>query len=369
MSVAGTAGVLCAAAGVGIALGFPATWLMIRVARRIGYVDHPGAHKSHEQSMPYGGGVAIAAATVIPVGLAMLLSPGLDPVWLEARLGAEAAALCGGLRLRLPEGVTILVGALVMHVMGVVDDVRPLGPYPKLLVTVAVGLLVSVYGGVHVADFAGRPAAIAMTVLWIVVVCNAFNFLDNMDGLSAGVAAVCSVFLVAAGLLAGQVLVPALACLFLGALLGFLHFNFPPARVFMGDAGSLFVGYMMAVLTAMTTYFDSRGGGTPYALAMPLIILAVPLYDFASVVFIRLAEGRNPMRGDQRHFSHRLVERGLSRRNAVLTIYLAAAATGLSATLLPGADLRQSVTLTVIVALVLAIIFILESPLRTRHAR
>ena len=138
--------------------------------------------------------------------------------------------------------------------------------------------------------------------------------------------------------MAGQVLVPALGCVFLGASAGFLIFNFPPARIFMGDAGSLVVGYMLATVSVLTTYFQSGHGTPPYALAMPLVILAIPLYDFTSVVIIRLLEGRNPMKGDQRHFSHRLVERGLSRRFAVLTIYLATATTGLAATLLPGAE-------------------------------
>jgi UDP-GlcNAc:undecaprenyl-phosphate GlcNAc-1-phosphate transferase len=164
--------------------------------------------------------------------------------------------------------------------------------------------------------------------------------------------------------MAEQVFVPVLACIFLGAVLGFWVFNFPPARIFMGDSGSLVVGYMLATTSVMTTYFRSGTDTPPYALAMPLVILAVPLYDFVSVVGIRLAEGRNPLRGDQRHFSHRLVDRGLSRRFAVMTIYLATATTGLTATLLPGADLRRTLTVAFIVMMVLGIIAILESPAR-----
>ena len=155
-----------------------------------------------------------------------------------------------------------------------------------------------------------------------------------------------------------------MGCVFLGAMGGFLAFNFPPARIFMGDAGSLPIGYSLAVLSVLTTYYESGSGAPPYALAMPLVILAVPLYDFGSVVVIRLFEGRNPMKGDQRHFSHRLVDRGLSRRFAVLTIYLATAATGLCATLLPDATPRETLTIGVIVLAVLAIIAILEMPLR-----
>jgi UDP-GlcNAc:undecaprenyl-phosphate/decaprenyl-phosphate GlcNAc-1-phosphate transferase len=185
-----------------------------------------------------------------------------------------------------------------------------------------------------------------------------------MDGLSSGVAAICLIFFIVCGLLAGQVLVPALGCVFLGALLGFWVFNFPPARIFMGDAGSLLIGYLLAVMAIMTTYFESGTGGPPYALAMPLVILAVPLYDFASVVLIRVAEGRNPLKGDQRHFSHRLVEHGLGKPFAVLTIYLATATTGLAATLLPGADLRRTLTVAIMVLMVLGVIAILESPPR-----
>jgi UDP-GlcNAc:undecaprenyl-phosphate GlcNAc-1-phosphate transferase len=135
----------------------------------------------------------------------------------------------------------------------------------------------------------------------------------------------------------------------------------------MGDAGSLMIGYMLGIVSIMTTYYQSGAGGdSPYALAIPLVVLAVPLYDFASVMVIRISEGRNPMRGDQRHFSHRLVERGLSRRAAVLTIYLATATTGLAATLLPSADLRETITIGVLVAMVLWIVAILESPPRRK---
>jgi UDP-GlcNAc:undecaprenyl-phosphate GlcNAc-1-phosphate transferase len=141
-------------------------------------------------------------------------------------------------------------------------------------------------------------------------------------------------------------------------------FNFPPARIFMGDAGSLLVGYMLALTSVLTIYYPTPNPVPPYALAMPLVILAVPLYDFVSVLTIRFREGRALMQGDQRHFSHRLLERGLSKRGALFTIYLATAATGLLATLLPGANLRETVTVVAAVVSVLAIVAILEAPLR-----
>lgn len=350
-------------AGV-LALSAILTVLARRVALRLDFVDQPGGHKSHRTPTPYGGGSAIFLAAWLALGMALLLAALLPDRWLTAEFGALASAYVGGMRARTTQLLVVLAGGFALHLLGLWDDRHPLPPLRKLAVVIAVALFVAIVGRVRIAEFAGPEISIILTTLWFVVIVNAFNFLDNMDGLSAGVASICLVFLTVCGLMAGQVLVPALGCVFLGASAGFLIFNFPPARIFMGDAGSLVVGYMLATVSVLTTYFQSGQGVPPYALAMPLVILAVPLYDFTSVVIIRLLEGRNPMKGDQRHFSHRLVQRGLSRRFAVLTIYLATATTGLAATLLPHANLRQTLTVVAIVLMVLAIVAILEAPLR-----
>lgn len=356
--------VLIGAALTSFVLSVGLTWFARRVARRIGFVDRPGGHKSHREPIPYGGGLAMFWAATLPIGGVVLAALLAEDNWLRERCGEYVRALAGGLREKSLPTLLILGGALVMHVLGLIDDVRPLGALPKLATIVGAALALSIFGEVRLATALGAPASIALSVLWIVVVTNAANFLDNMDGLSAGVGGICTLFLVICGVMAGQVLVPGLGALWLGAIGGFLIFNFPPARIFMGDAGSLVLGYMLAVLSILTTYYESAAGSPPYALAIPLVVLAVPLYDFASVVVIRLLEGRNPLRGDQRHFSHRLVQRGLTRRFAVLTIYLATAATGLCGTLLPGATTAQVLVVLAIVASVLAIIAILEAPLR-----
>lgn len=354
---------LVAAGGASLLLSMVLTIVAMRVARRLDFVDHPGGHKSHARLTPYGGGSAVFFAGWLPTTVLLILivtaGDGITQLF-----GESLKPYLGGLRQQAAQTLIILAGGAVLHVLGLIDDLRPLGALPKLAIMVVVGLFVSAVGGLRIAEFLGPVASILVTTAWIVVITNAFNFLDNMDGLCAGVACVCTAFLVICGVMAGQVLVPGLACIFLGAMLGFLVFNFPPARIFLGDAGSLLVGYMLAVVSILTSYWHSGVGHPPFALAMPLVILAVPLYDFTSVVLIRLIERRNPLRGDQRHFSHRLVERGLSRRSAVLTIYLATAATGLGATLLPSAGLREAVTILVLVAMVLLIVAILEAPLR-----
>ncbi len=355
---------LAACGGASLFAALVLTPLAMRIARRVGFVDCPGGHKSHEHATPYGGGSAIFLAGWLPAVLALGLVAVGAHEWIVRIAGEWIRPYLGGLEHRAPRTLVILSGGVVLHGLGLIDDVRPLRAGIKLAVMVVVAVVVAAVGHVRIAEFLPPAFSIALTTLWIVTITNAFNFLDNMDGLSAGVASICSAFLVVCGILAGQVLVPGLACMFLGALLGFLVYNFPPARVFMGDAGSLLVGYMLAVVSVMTSYYRSGAGEPPFALAMPLVVLAIPLYDFASVVWIRLREGRSPLQGDQRHFSHRLVEHGLSRRSAVLTIYLATAATGLSATLLPGATLRQAVTVVATVVMVLLIVAILETPPR-----
>lgn len=376
--------ILAVTAGGAFALSLLSTAIARRVAPRFGYVDHPGGHKSHLAPTPYGGGVAMFLAAWLPAAAGLAVVSFADPAWIKDTFGESVGVYIAGLALRTGPAWVILAGGLALHLMGLLDDFRPLGAMPKLVVIAAVAAAVATWGGVRIGEFAGGPISILLTVVWLGVIINAMNFLDNMDGLSAGIGCICAAVFVACGLLAPepQVLVPAMASLFCGAMLGFLVFNFPPARIFMGDAGSLLIGYMLGVISIMTTYYRSgqgggeaadaaastavAGSGSPYALAIPLVVLAVPLYDFISVMVIRISEGRNPMRGDQRHFSHRLVERGLSRRAAVLTIYLATATTGLAATLLPSASLRETITIGVLVAAVLWIVAILESPLRRK---
>lgn len=361
---------MIAAGGAALLFALLLTPLAVRVARRIGFVDHPGAlnsHKTHRAPMPYGGGAAIFLAAWAPMILMVVASFVVPETWVQERFGELPRALFGGVRAHATQAAVILAGGAALFALGIVDDVRPLGPLIKLSVIVGVAVGVAELGRVRIAEFTYEALSIALSVGWIVVVTNAFNFLDNMDGLSAGVACIAAGFLAICGVMAGQIIIPAMATVFLGAILGFLVFNFPPAKIFMGDAGSLLVGYMLAVISILTSYWESGTNKPAFALAMPLVVLAIPLYDFTSVVVIRLFEGRNPLKGDQRHFSHRLVERGLSRRFAVLTIYLATAMTGLCATLLPGAGLRETITILAIVAMILAIVAILEAPLRRRE--
>src|SRR5205823_10819178 len=202
-----------------------------------------------------------------------------------------------------------------------------------------------------------------LTILWIAGITNAFNFLDNMDGLSTGVAAVCTVAFLVTTLLIGQWFVAASLALLLGALLGYLCFNFPPASIFMGDSGSLVIGFLLGVLTVRTTFLPKgvNWGAGWYAVFAPVIVLAVPLYDLIVVSIIRLSRGKSPFVGDTNHFSHRLVARGMSRRTAVLCLYLITAATSVAAIILPHVENRFAAILIFCqTLLVLGVVALLE---------
>lgn len=246
-----------------------------------------------------------------------------------------------------------------MFVTGLVDDRVGVSPVAKLIAQIAAASVLLIAGH-RLLPGISPLLSIPITLVWIIGITNAFNFLDNMDGLSAGVAAIaCAIFAFAA-MGTGQIFVPMFACVICGALLGFLWFNFSPATIFMGDAGSLVVGYVIGVLTILTTFYDPAQQTTPMGVLVPIVVLAVPLYDVISVVIHRVRAGDSPFRGDWRHFSHRLVKRGMTPRGAVLTIYLATAATGLPAIVLPRVGWNLAVLLLLQCVCVVAMIAVLE---------
>jgi len=323
-----------AAAATAFGISLAGTFFSRRLAVKLGMLDRPAGHKAHQDPVPLLGGSAVFAAVLLPVlavsGLALVWDASGAPAWLGESLEQHVP----GAAAKVPMALGILAGALVLHATGLLDDRRALGPWTKLAVQFAVAGWVAGFCEVRVLRIAGPAVSCSVTVLWLVTITNAFNFLDNMDGLSAGVAAICAAALLAAAGSLGQLFVSAWLCLLLGALLGFLPFNFAPASSYMGDAGSLVVGFFLGVLSCLTTYAQPNQDLTLYGLLAPMVVMAVPLYDTVSVIWLRLKAGQNPMSGDRRHFSHRLLRRGMGVRTAVLTVYLCTAGTAIAASLL-----------------------------------
>ncbi len=280
------------------------------------------------------------------------------PFWLPASLEVHLP----GILSRAKGAIAILVGAAVLHLLGLIDDRLNVKPLIKLIVQFAVAAGLVAFFEIRLLTVLPWHLGTVLTVIWIVLLTNVFNFLDNMDGLSAATAAIVLVVLISLGRTSGQIFVPTLATVVLGALVGFLLYNFNPARIFMGDSGSLPLGYFVAVICVLTTYYDPAiSQGRWYSTLTPLLVLAIPLYDFVSVVFLRLCAHQPPWVGDRRHFSHRLIQRGMSQKKAVLTIYLATATTALSATFLSQLQGIGAVLIFLQALAVTGIIALLES--------
>lgn len=352
---------------------------MIWLSPRIGFVDKPGHRKIHANPKPLGGGVAIFWSFALVAGGVALA--GLYAFHGGTGAGADSplkAALAGGVRQQVPLGIGFLACAFVLHVMGIFDDRRAMGPYLKLFIqlgvtaalVIAMEWLAQTTPSLRLRILTtldqyglGPWPSIIVTVLWIGAITNAFNFLDNMDGLSSGVAVICAIAFLVTALSIGQLFVAGTLAVFIGAVLGFLVWNFPPSKIFMGDSGSLLLGFVLGVMTVRTTFLppgESWAAGW-YVIFAPLIVLAVPLYDLVVVSLIRLSRGHSPFKGDTNHFSHRLVARGMSRRTAVLAIYLVTAATSAAAILLP--QVHTTFAAMVIVAqtvMVLGVVLLLE---------
>jgi len=325
-----------------------------RLAARFGMVDLPGGRKTHGRPIPLLGGVAIFLGILMPAMLVLaagrIWAQQGPPRWLPAVLQEHIP----GAARRAPQALGILAGALLLHVMGLLDDKRTLPAPLKLIVGLGVMTGVVLLCDVRVLTVAGEPWSTFLSILWLAAITNALNFMDNADGLAAGVTAICAA--------AGQWFVAGLLCLLLGSAAGFLPYNFAPASTFMGDAGSLVLGYFLAVASCLVTYVQPGRTYYLYGIFVPLVLLAVPLYDMCSVLLLRLRERRNPMVADRRHFSHRLIRRGMSPRSAVLTIWLCTLATAVSATLLSYVKTNTAAMLIFAqTAVVLLIVAMLES--------
>jgi UDP-GlcNAc:undecaprenyl-phosphate GlcNAc-1-phosphate transferase len=306
-----------AAAATALSLPLWRAW-----CRRTGLVDDPGPRKIHHTPVALAGGLAVLTGWLVP----------LFGGWLALKLNLFDAksfsfALHHGFARRGVELAAIFLGAVGMTLLGWLDDKHELRPAWKFCGQFLIALGVAT-AGVRITVFVGNPwFSYAVTVLWMLTLVNALNFMDNMNGLCAGLGVLGAAFFGLGAAVDGQYLVALIAFLTSGALLGFLPFNFPRATAFLGDAGSHLVGYLLAVL-AILPHFYTRENPRPLAVLTPLLVLAVPLADLLCVVVLRWRAGKPFYLGDTNHLSHRLVRRGLTPVRAVLVIWLLAAACG-----------------------------------------
>jgi UDP-GlcNAc:undecaprenyl-phosphate GlcNAc-1-phosphate transferase len=297
-----------------------ATPVAKRVARRYDVLDAPSTRKIHANPVPLLGGLAMYVAVIA----SLILFGHLEYVQQTA---------------------SILIGATLMSMLGVWDDKWGLRPLAKLLgQTLAASVLF--YSGVRVEFLHNDWLNYALTIGWVVAVTNALNLMDNMDGLAGGVSMVASVFFFLIATLTNQNLVAPLAAVLIGACAGFLFYNFNPASIFMGDTGSLFLGFMLAAVGIKLRFPENYDIVT---WMVPVLVLGVPLFDTMLVTISRIRRGIPITRGGKDHFSHRLVAFGLTRREAVLVLYLVQGALGVAALVVMQADLVEGYIIGLVV--------------------
>jgi UDP-GlcNAc:undecaprenyl-phosphate GlcNAc-1-phosphate transferase len=330
-----------------------------KLAIRWNIHDQPGERKIHHTPKPYLGGVAIYLSFLIVLITNLIFFLVLKD---QANVQSFLPILQGQYSLLVkvwPQLAAILVGASIIVIVGVIDDINATLISPKLkLVFQTIAAVIAVYAGVAITFFPYDWMDWLFSIMWIVLITNSFNLLDNMDGLSSGVAAISAFIFVSVSVYQGQIFMALILSVFIGSILGFLKYNYHPSSIFMGDAGSLFLGYMLATLTIATSYVTPESSSLLPAL-MPVVILSIPLFDTISVIIIRVKEHRPIYVGDKRHLSHRLVDMGFSPRSAVNTIYLLTFTIGLAAFLLPYLSIRLSILVFAQVIIILIIISIL----------
>jgi UDP-GlcNAc:undecaprenyl-phosphate GlcNAc-1-phosphate transferase len=350
------AGLGLLAVSFGLSVGYCA--LARRWAPGWGLIDNPAAaHKTHKTPTPLGGGVAIWLTVVTVIASGMLLARAT-----RAELPSAVARHIDGSWARVGELAEILALATIIMVMGLFDDRKALSWRLRLGVQVVLATVLAA-SNVRITlfwPFSDPIVGGLVTVLWIVGLTNAFNMLDNMDGLAAGVGLIAALLFAGAQIAVSSLFTPAVLFVLVGALGGFLVHNRYPAKLFMGDAGSNFLGFLLGALTVAGTYFRYGASDSPFSVFAPLLVMAVPLYDSTSVILIRIREGRSPFLGDRRHFSHRLVERGLTPRQAVRTIDLVTLAGGLGALLLHRLDMFGALVVVAQTVCLLGVVAILE---------
>lgn len=334
----GTQESLCFAFAVAFIFSFASTPLVKKLAYKIGAIDVPKDNRRmHKKPIPRLGGLAII-------------------------FGFLAATLCFGEMTR--EMGAMLMGAAIVTVMGVVDDCKNLNAKLKFVIQIIAALVVVLYGNIRIEVFTNPNLfsdnpywilptwlSVTLSVLWIVFITNAVNIIDGLDGLATGVSAIMAVSLVFLAVRQGEISIAIICISLMGACFGFLPFNFNPAKIFMGDTGALFLGFILSTVSI-------QGVFKSYAVisfAVPVLILGLPLFDTSFAIVRRLFTGKGIMTADRGHLHHRLIDMGFSQKQTVFILYAISGVLGITAVVLAESGALRAILLLVCVLILLLI--------------
>lgn len=317
-----------------MAVSYKMTPFVISLAHKVGAIDVPKDNRRvHKKPIPRLGGLAIYAGFVVG---SILMVP------------------------MTKEMIGILIGSAGIVLMGAVDDTVSLGAKTKLLIQIACAVIVTLFG-VRI-DFVRNPFSpiqsffylkafsIPVTVFWIVGITNTVNLIDGLDGLAAGVSSIAALTMAFVAFMNGEYIHTAIVLALAGGAVGFLPFNFNPAKIFMGDAGSLFLGFVLSIIAIEATVKSAAA----LAVVVPILALGIPIFDTTFAIIRRSIAGKPIMQADKGHLHHRFLDRGLSQRQTVLVLYFISLVLGISAALISKATAHTAITVLSMDTLIIA---------------
>ncbi|MFN4226919.1 MAG: MraY family glycosyltransferase [Candidatus Ratteibacteria bacterium] len=329
------------------------TLLFGRIAKKTGILAIPSERKIHKKPTPLLGGLGIFCSffLVITIGI-LFVNYNLVPDFIKNYIP--------GIYSVLSKLLSIILCGIIVIFFGLLDDTYELKAFQKLFFQFITGTIIFL-SGIRITFFISNIfLSYIITCLWIILMMNCFNLLDNMDGLSAGVATITGIILFIFALEMDQLFIATILSVFLGSVCGFLFHNFPPAKIFMGESGSSFLGYFLGITSILLTYYKYEESKTFLPVFIPLIIFSVPFFDTISVIIIRKKRGYSIFQADKNHLSHRLVSLGMTQKQAILFIYLLTLTTGINALILKNLNIYGGIEVLFEVILILIIVAILE---------
>ena len=342
--------------------------LLIRLAKKFDIIDYPNHRKIHTTPTPLLGGVAIAGAFTIALAIHVSLVVFLkDFITSNTLFSSRLQFYANNTTCITNQVFAVLIGGLIIAIVGIVDDIKGLSIWIRLLTETAVAFVMA-WMGFKLDIFLPEITTWTITTFWVIGITNAFNLLDGADGLASGVGIISSLILAGIMFFGNQPLIGLLLLTLAAAIGGFLRYNLPPARVFMGSAGSMFIGYILSITTILAT-FTINNACTNYVIALPIVILSIPLYDTLSVIFLRSIKKASLTKGDLNHLVHRLMRAGFSQRKAMVIIYMMSFIIGILGVFLIWTTEVQSILLLGFIVILFIGIFFFEYFLTKQNHR
>jgi len=329
------------------------TFLSGKLAKKAGIIALPSKRKIHKKPTPLLGGIGIFCSFFLVIAFGILfVNFGFVPEFIDRYID--------GIYSVLPKLLSIILCGIIVIFFGLLDDSYELKPFQKLFFQFVIGTFVFI-SGIRITFFIPNIfLSYIITCSWLILMMNCFNLLDNMDGLSSGIAIITGIILFTFALEMGQLFIATILSVFIGSVCGFLFHNFPPAKIFMGESGSSFLGYFLGIVSILLTYYKYEESKTFLPVLIPLIIFSVPFFDTISVIVIRKKRGYSIFTADKNHLSHRLVSLGMTQKQAVLFIYLLTLTTGINALILKNLNIYGGIEVLIEVILILTIVATLE---------